>query len=105
MASLFCCSDIEPFRPQVLKHEAKFRAFMKWAAFPRESEIQRSANRSNKIAEFDNPSVIQLVRQINYGALESKRYFVAVEAKNAEQPFIEVTDADLIEANYQKLNA
>ena len=105
MMSLFCCSNIKPYRPQVLAHEAKFRAFIQWAAFPRESAIQHSANESNKLAQLDNPYVIQLVRQVNYGALESKRYYAAVEAENAEQQFIEVTEADLIEANYKKLNA
>jgi hypothetical protein len=104
MMSLFCCSNIKPYRPEVIEHEAKFLAFIQWAAFPRESAIQGSANESSKLAELDNPYVIQLVRQVNYGALESKRYYVTVEAEDTEQPFIEVTEADLIEANYKKLN-
>lgn len=89
----------------MLKYEAQFRAFIQWAAFPRESAIQHSADESNKLAVLDKPYVIQLVKQVNYGALESKRYFVAIEAEDAEQPFIEATEADLIEANFQKLNA
>ncbi|KAI3391798.1 hypothetical protein diail_6788 [Diaporthe ilicicola] len=43
---------------------------------------------------------VQLVRQVNFGPLESKRYFVPT----ASDKFIEVSESDLIQANFQKLN-
>jgi hypothetical protein len=103
--SLFCCSNVQPYRPQPLRHEAKFHSFIQWAAFPRESEAQPSTNEGNKLAGLDYPYVIQLVKQINYGSLESKRYFALAKAGNADQAFVEGTEADLIEANYEELNS
>jgi len=47
---------------------------------------------------------IQVVQQVNYGALESKRYFVATEIDGV-QAWHEIQESDLIEANYEKLNA
>lgn len=98
MASLFCCSKTQPYRPQTLSHEPKFRTFMKWASFPTESTIQTD----KKPVDLNYTFVIQLVRQVNFGALESKRYFVVDESNDA---FLKTTEADLIEANYEKLNA
>jgi hypothetical protein len=54
-------------------------------------------------AELDPPFAVQLVRQVNYGPLESKRYFIP--AKNGENVFVEVVEDDLIQANFQKLNS
>lgn len=71
---------------------------MKWASFPTESTIQTD----KKPADLNNPFVIQVVRQINFGAIESKRYFIVDESNDT---FLEITEADLIEANYEKLNA
>jgi hypothetical protein len=48
------------------------------------------------------PYAIQLVKQVNYGPLESKRYFVPLD-DNAE--FREITERDLIEANFAKVNS
>ncbi|KAK7729438.1 hypothetical protein SLS57_001923 [Botryosphaeria dothidea] len=53
---------------------------------------------------MDHPHVIQLVKQINFGALESVRYFAATGGKGEEEAFHEVEEADLIAANYQKVN-
>ena len=47
--------------------------------------------------------VVQLVRQVNYGPLESKRFFV--KTTGAAVDFSEVTEQDLITANYQKVNS
>lgn len=46
---------------------------------------------------------VQLVRQVNYGPLESKRYFVPNGSNDGG--FIEISEDDLIQANFQKLNA
>jgi hypothetical protein len=98
MATLFCCTSIQPYRPQVLAHEPKFRNFMNWTATtPNPSQTSATLN-------LDDSSVyvIQLVRQVNFGALESKRYFAS---SSSSSDFTEITEQDLITANYQKLNA
>jgi hypothetical protein len=46
-----------------------------------------------------------LVKQVNYGPIESKRYFIVNEGADAEKAFIEVPEKWLIDANFQKLNA
>ncbi|KAM3074294.1 hypothetical protein ACMFMG_002895 [Clarireedia jacksonii] len=126
MTTLFCCSSPEPFRPQYLEHEAKFKAFKSWADYPRSSSIMTpvdvSANISTSTststsidtttdsnAAISNPITpstpyaVQFVRQVNYGPLESKRYFIP--SPTSPTDFIEITERDLIAANYQKLNS
>jgi hypothetical protein len=49
--------------------------------------------------------VVQIVRQVNYGPLESKRYFTKAAEEDSEGSFVEVTEGNLIDANYQKLNS
>jgi hypothetical protein len=96
MSSVFCCSNIRSYKNRILSHESKFRTFMSWASFPQESFIT-----SNDSAP-DATSVIlaiQVVKQVNYGPLESKRYFV-----QANGEFVEVTEQWLIDANFEKLN-
>ncbi|KAJ4413865.1 hypothetical protein N0V82_008266 [Gnomoniopsis sp. IMI 355080] len=100
MSSLFCCGSIQPYRPQTLSHEHKFKTFMSWAICPRESTA--SPDPVDLLAlkpEF----AVQLVRQVNYGPLESKRYFVPRGSDDGE--FLEIAESDLIQANFQKLNA
>lgn len=100
MSSLFCCSSIQPYRPQTLSHEQKFKTFMSWAERIRESTV--SPDPVDLLAlkpEF----AVQLVRQVNYGPLESKRYFVPRGANDGD--FLEISENDLIQANFQKLNA
>ncbi|KAH8680339.1 hypothetical protein BGZ61DRAFT_535409 [Ilyonectria robusta] len=103
MSSLFCCSDIKPYRPQYLSYETMFTTFMHWAAFPRQASP--SGGDDVKVDLIDHPPsfAVQLVRQVNYGPLESKRYFIPVEGKANE--FVEVLENDLIQANFQKLNS
>lgn len=74
---------------------------MAWANFP----MDTSPNTSNEtnLADLKPPYAVQLVRQVNYGPLESKRYFIPVEGK--DEAFIEVVEDDLIQANFQKLNS
>ncbi|KAJ9144229.1 hypothetical protein NKR23_g6238 [Pleurostoma richardsiae] len=52
---------------------------------------------------FNPPFAVQLVRQVNYGPLESKRYFIPTEGE--ENEFVEVVEDELIRANFQKLNS
>jgi hypothetical protein len=101
MSPLFCCASIKPFRPQHLAHQTKFTTFMAWANFPMDTS-PNTGNETN-LTDLKPPYAVQLVRQVNYGALESKRYFIPVEGK--DEAFIEVVEDDLIQANFQKLNS
>ncbi|KAM0243090.1 hypothetical protein ACHAP5_006971 [Fusarium lateritium] len=98
MSSLFCCSSVEPYRSQYLSHQSKFNNFMAWASFPTESSPEGDVNMSNIVPSF----AVQLVRQVNFGPLESKRYFIP--SNSIEGGFLEITEADLIQANFQKVN-
>ncbi|PSN70712.1 hypothetical protein BS50DRAFT_659461 [Corynespora cassiicola Philippines] len=97
--ALFCCNSITPYRPQRLNHEEKFTNFMNWAKYPQESSLD-SAKTPN-IAESNPPHAVQLVRQINFGALESKRYF----APDENGGYDEISEDSLIQANFKKLNS
>lgn len=98
MSSLFCCGNIQPYRPQILSHEQKFKTFMRWARHPRESTPSTGGV---DLLRLKPDFAVQLVRQVNFGPLESKRYFVFLGADD----FIEVSENDLIQANFQKLNS
>ncbi|RWA04517.1 hypothetical protein EKO27_g10587 [Xylaria grammica] len=96
MSSIFCCSAIKAYRPARLDHEAKFNHFMRWA----ESDPVAPASGSSLSSEA--PYAIQLVRQVNYGPQESVRYFIPLDDSSA---FLEVTEDNLLSANFQKLNS
>ncbi|KAK8137996.1 hypothetical protein PG984_001376 [Apiospora sp. TS-2023a] len=103
MPSLFCCGSIKPYRPQYLLHQDKFNTFMAWAPYP---QAASPVSHDDSMAAFGNggPSfAIQLVRQVNYGPLESKRSFVPALASSSE--FVEVGEDELIQANFKKLNS
>ncbi|KAI1767154.1 hypothetical protein GGR53DRAFT_527361 [Hypoxylon sp. FL1150] len=108
MSPLFCCGSIQPFKPGYLSHETKFSTFMGWAGFPKESSLAAASDEDNRngrtaLTVLEPKYVVQLVRQVNYGPLESTRYFALVDGQ--DEAFIEVTERDLIEANFQKLNS
>ncbi|KAI0538352.1 hypothetical protein GGR58DRAFT_309563 [Xylaria digitata] len=96
MSSIFCCSSIKAHRPARLDHEAKFDHFIRWT----ESDPVAPANGSSLVS--DARYAVQLVRQVNYGPQESIRYFIPVDNNSA---FLEVTEDDLLSANFQKLNS
>lgn len=98
MASLFCCDSIKPYRPQALSHEHKFVQFMEWTKSTTETAPPTG---SVDLVDMAPDFAVQLVRQVNFGPLESKRYFVRTEADK----FVEVSESDLIQANFKKLNA
>lgn len=100
MTSIFCCASIQPYRPRRIIHEDKFTIFIGWAAFPRESSPDNSTQDHFSPTP---PFAIQLVRQVNFGPLEAKRYFVPQAGQDAG--FVEVQEQALIEANFEKLNA
>lgn len=99
MSSLFCCSSIQGYRPQRLQHQDKFTKFIAWANFPK---VASPTGEEIDLDALDVPYVVQLVRQVNYGPLESKRYFASIRTSDG---FIEVGEDDLIRANFQKLNS
>lgn len=104
MPSLFCCGSVKPYRPTRLLHEDKFKTFMAWAEFPMGSSPSTDDGAGKVDLAALKPSyAIQLVRQVNYGPLESKRYFIPVEGRDNE--FVEVVEDDLVQANFQKLNS
>jgi hypothetical protein len=104
MDSFFCCSSIEPFRPRIIEAEAKFNMFLNWTRTSQAASTNEIQN-VTEILSSNNHScfVVQLVRQVNYGPLESKRYFAKTPSMGAA--FTEVTEQDLINANYEKVNS
>jgi hypothetical protein len=93
MSSIFCCPNTTPYKSRTLSHESKFQTFTSWAQNPKTSSI----------GTFPDPSsvtlAIQLVKQVNYGPLESKRYFVESGGE-----FVEVAKQWVVDANFQKLD-
>ena len=105
MLSIFCCSNLQPFRPTRTDHEAKFTSFFGWAKFPTTVAVVNpaaGAEKSKILQDSNWPYAIQLVKQVNYGPLESKRYFVPLDD---DTEFKEITERDLIEANFTKVNS
>jgi len=74
---------------------------MAWANFPKAASP--NIGNDTDLADLNPSYAVQLVRQVNYGPLESKRYFIPVEGR--DEAFIEITENDLIKANFQKLNS
>ncbi|RFU29560.1 hypothetical protein B7463_g6779, partial [Scytalidium lignicola] len=99
MDSIFCCSSIKPYRPRQLDYGSRFEAFMKW------SLAQNGSPTNSTPPEKLNSYVVQIVRQTNFGPLESKRYFVEIKEENEVTSFRAVREEDLLEANYEKLNS
>ncbi|KAI9159076.1 hypothetical protein HJFPF1_07084 [Paramyrothecium foliicola] len=81
--------------PRHLEHEEKFTSFMNWAAFPTATELQQDENERSPESVSGAPFAVQLVRQVNYGPLESKRYFIP-----SGDGFVEISEKDLIRANF-----
>ncbi|KAG8413821.1 hypothetical protein J3458_012312 [Metarhizium acridum] len=75
---------------------------MSWAAFPRESALDSTSETRTDLVHLTPPFAVQLVRQKNYGALESKKYFIP--DRDNPNGSLEVVEDDLIQANFQKLN-
>ncbi|KAK4695073.1 hypothetical protein P7C71_g2607, partial [Lecanoromycetidae sp. Uapishka_2] len=103
---IFCCSLIQPYRSRQLDHEPKFSNFMSWAsASGTDLPVETSASDSSNADLENKPFVVQLIRQINFGAVEFKRYFAPKEGQGEAGGFVEVEEKDLVEANFQKLNS
>lgn len=100
MSQIFCCNSTVPYKARRLDHEPKFEAFLAWAHKPDAAVDQLDQSAFQELnAEF----VVQLVRQINFGPLESKRYFAPDDGSTGH--FVEINENDLIQVNFKKLNA
>ncbi|KAF6811400.1 MFS multidrug transporter [Colletotrichum musicola] len=100
MATLFCCDFIKPYKSQRTDHETKFLDFMAWTKrVVKDSDISSESSTSDKVPSY----TIQLVRQMNYGPLESRRYFARFD--HISDSFVEVSENFLIQANFQKVNS
>lgn len=105
MAAIFCCTlGPKPYRPQILSHEAKFEAFLRWMPVAQEASTDAATEGKRILSDDSSAYAVQVVRQVNYGPLESKRYFVSSNGGGGTN-FYEITEGDLIEANFEKLNA
>jgi hypothetical protein len=96
MSTIFCCSAIQSYKSRTLSHESKFAAFISWPKLPMESSIVPDEAAPNAT---ETSLAIQVVKRVNYGPLESKRYFVQ---HNGD--FSEVNEKWLVDANFEKLN-
>jgi hypothetical protein len=77
---------------------------MIWAKYPTISSPVASPESSNAtVVDSGTPFAVQLVQQVNYGPLESKRYFIP--ASGETDGFIEIIEDNLIQANFKKLNS
>ncbi|OGM44668.1 hypothetical protein ABOM_007477 [Aspergillus bombycis] len=97
---IFCCTHITPYRPQILGQESKFNEFLEWAHWTVTSEVSSDYDASSTVPEY----AVQLVKQVNYGPLEGRRYFIPRRDLSGAE-FIEVSEQWLIEKNFQKLNS
>merc|ERR1739848_234868 len=98
MCEVFCCPKLEPYRPRRLDHEPKFTAFMTWAG-----SVTTSLTSNDKHAPVHSaPYAVQVVRQVNFGAQESIRYFIPASEGSV---FAESTEDDLLQANFETLNS
>ncbi|KAG7409801.1 hypothetical protein Forpe1208_v011105 [Fusarium oxysporum f. sp. rapae] len=101
MPTLFCCNAIESYRSQYLSHESKFNNFISWGSFPTESALD-TGDIQHDLSQLNSSYAVQLVRQVNFGPLKSKRYFIPQDS--SEGQYIEVSKQDLIQANFKKAN-
>ncbi|KXJ85106.1 hypothetical protein Micbo1qcDRAFT_181102 [Microdochium bolleyi] len=93
--ALLCCNGLSTYRPLRIDHESKFDMFKAWAAYPRETSPRGDVQIS------PSSFIIQLVRQVNFGPIEAKRYF----GSDGDGGFVEVREQDIINANFRKVNS
>jgi len=105
MDPVFCCSEIAPCNARIIDREASFKLFVNWANSLNETSKISSGFTPDISWDSDSTYVIQVARQVNFGALEWKRYFVIVTALVGTSTFFEVKEQDLIDAEYSKVNA
>jgi hypothetical protein len=87
MSSIFCCSNMQPYKNRTLSHESKFRTFTLWASYPKECNITVDLP-----SAADVTFAVQVVKQTNFGPLDSKRYFATTD----DDTFIGVPSSGLL---------
>lgn len=103
-AEIFCCSQISPYRPTILDHEAKFRDFIRWERLISDTPENITSSCPSALLGNSSAYAMQVVRQVNYGPVKWKRYFGSNGVEQGGSAYKEVVEQDLIEANYEKLN-
>ncbi|KAL4244108.1 hypothetical protein ABKN59_010734 [Abortiporus biennis] len=87
MSTLFCCTAREQYKPRTVVHESTLNSFVKWSKFPKQS-ICESDEATLRELNQNVDYVIELLRQIDFGSEESRRYFLVM--KGPDEPFVEV---------------
>ncbi|KAK4541726.1 hypothetical protein LTR36_007435 [Oleoguttula mirabilis] len=102
MSSIFCCNKYQPHRSRTVDHEAKFRALLSWAQSTSSSPIGSVQSSVEEMLGDSSSYAVQVVQQVNFGPVETRRYFVADAASDT---FTEISERDLVDANYKKVNS
>ncbi|KAJ6632279.1 hypothetical protein B0H10DRAFT_2206657 [Mycena sp. CBHHK59/15] len=88
-------ADLSSYRTIRTDQEAKFAAFLE---FVDKATLARTTERD--ISQF----AIQLVTQVNYGPIVSKQYFATAALVGGDEPFTELTEAQMVDLNLKKAN-
>jgi hypothetical protein len=109
----FCCNDIKPYpRFSRTDHDEKFNPFINVATENATKECNTptaSSSASNPSAD-EYPYIIQFVKQVSYGPVESRQFFAPASSTNIStptpesKPYIELSEEALIAANFTKVN-
>ena len=76
---------------------------MAWATADKTTDIV-ATEVLQALDRVGDPIVIQLVKQVNFGPIESKRYFISTKGE-LDEPFVEIDEMFMGQNNFQKLNA
>ncbi|KAJ7668760.1 hypothetical protein DFH06DRAFT_1084936 [Mycena polygramma] len=100
-------ADLAPYRAIRTDHEAKFASFLDFVQ--KSALANRVYTKHGHYLHFQTRLTVnaQLVTQINFGPLLSKQYFAtaALAATGGSEPFVEVTEAQMVDMNLKKANA
>ncbi|KAJ7279469.1 hypothetical protein C8J57DRAFT_1502119 [Mycena rebaudengoi] len=88
--------NLETLRFQIrTDNDAKFGAFLEFVG---KSSLARTTSRDT------SAYAIQLVTQVNYGPILSKKFFATAALAGGDEPFVEITEAQMLELNLRKEN-
>ena len=107
----FCCDNVQPYPcPSRTDHDEKFNPFIKVALDTTATDFISSTTGSSgsEPSAAQYPYVIRFVKQVNYGPVESKRFFAPGTSTNSSGSegirYVELLEEDLITANFTKVN-
>ncbi|KAI0789185.1 hypothetical protein C8Q75DRAFT_766887 [Abortiporus biennis] len=78
MSTLFCCTAREQYKPRTVVHELTLNSFVGWSKFPKQSICE--SDELNQNVDY----VIELLRQIDFGPEESRRYFLVMKGPDEQ---------------------